>query len=56
VFISVVDPDPDWIRIQWDPWTRIRIQEGKNDQQKYKKVGKILTFSSAGWWMFDFEG
>ncbi len=34
---SVVDPDPDWIRIQWGPWIRIpirirtRIQEGKND-------------------------
>jgi hypothetical protein len=31
---SVVDPDPDWIRIQVGPWIRIRIQEGKNDPQK----------------------
>ncbi len=26
---SVVDPDPDLIRIQWGPWIRIRIQEDK---------------------------
>jgi hypothetical protein len=26
--------DLDWIRIQWGPWIRIRIQEGKNDPQK----------------------
>ncbi len=26
--------DPDWIRIQSGQWIRIRIQEGKNDQQK----------------------
>jgi hypothetical protein len=24
-----LDPDPDWIKIQWGPWTRFRIQEGK---------------------------
>ncbi len=29
----VVDPDPDWIRIQSGLW--IRIQEGKNDPQKF---------------------
>jgi hypothetical protein len=23
---SAVDPDPDWIRIQWGPWIRIRIR------------------------------
>ncbi len=38
---SVVDPDPEpdpyWIRIQSGLWIRIRIQEGKNDPQKYKK-------------------
>jgi hypothetical protein len=28
--------DPDWIRIQSGYWIRIRIQEGKNDPQKYK--------------------
>ncbi len=33
VEISVVDPDPDRIRIQGGPRIRIRIQEGKNDQQ-----------------------
>ncbi len=33
---SSVDPYPypDWIRILWGPWIRIRIQEGKNDPQK----------------------
>ncbi len=34
VHIRVVDPDPDWIRIQSGLWIRIRIQEGKNDPQK----------------------
>jgi hypothetical protein len=33
---SVVDPDPDWIRIQLGPW--IRIQTGKNGPQKRKKL------------------
>jgi hypothetical protein len=28
------DPDPDWMRIQWDRWIRIRIQEGKKDPEK----------------------
>ncbi len=28
------DPDPDWISIQWVPWIRIRIQEGKNYPEK----------------------
>ncbi len=27
------DPYPDCIWIQWGPWIRIRIQEGKNDPQ-----------------------
>jgi|LakMenEpi03Aug12_release.lakeMendotaPanAssembly.Ray.scaffolds.fasta_scaffold1628317_1 hypothetical protein len=33
---SVVDPDPDWIRIQWGSWIRIRIriQDGKNGPEK----------------------
>jgi hypothetical protein len=49
------DPDPDWIRIQFGQWIRtrhpvfgirirIRIQEGKNDTQKYKKKLKITFF------------
>ncbi len=51
--ISAVDPDPDWIWIQWDiPGSvsgsgfaiRIRIQEGKNDPQTKKKVRKISFF------------
>jgi hypothetical protein len=32
----VADPDPDWIRTQSGQWIRIRIQEGKNEPQKYK--------------------
>jgi hypothetical protein len=35
--ISVVDPDPDWIRINWGPG---RFQEGKIHPQKKKKVNK----------------
>jgi hypothetical protein len=30
--------DSEWIRIQMGPWMRIRIQEGRNDSQKQKKV------------------
>jgi len=26
---SAVDPDPNWIRIQWGLWIRIRIQRAK---------------------------
>ena len=35
-----MDPDPDWIRIQWGPWIRIRIriQEGKNDPKNIAEV------------------
>jgi hypothetical protein len=40
--------DPEWIRIQWGPWIRIRIQEGKNDPKKLK-----IKFQC---WMFSFEG
>ncbi len=50
---SVVDPDPSqdpaWIRIQWDLWIRIRIQEDKNR----KKVDKFYFLKC---WMFSFEG
>jgi hypothetical protein len=41
---SAVDPDPHWIRMQWDPGSvfgsvfTIRIQEGKNDPQTLKKL------------------
>ncbi len=40
------DPDPYWIRIQSGLWIRIRIriQEGKNDPQKKKKIGKSSCF------------
>jgi hypothetical protein len=31
VSCSVVDQDPDWIRIQWDPWIRIRIRNPDPD-------------------------
>jgi hypothetical protein len=30
----VSDPDPYWILIQSGQWIRIRIEEGKNEQQK----------------------
>jgi hypothetical protein len=41
--------DPDWIRIQSGQWVRIRIQEGKNDPQKF-------MFSSVGWPLLRSEG
>jgi hypothetical protein len=41
VFSRVADPDPIWIR----------IQEGKNDPQKYKNV-KVHVLKC---WMFSFE-
>ncbi len=34
---SILDPDPDCVRIQSGQWIRIRIQERKNDPQKAKK-------------------
>jgi hypothetical protein len=49
----VSDPDPDWMRIQSGPWIRIRIQEGKNDPQKFKKVKTFHVFKC---WIFSFEG
>jgi hypothetical protein len=49
---SVVDTDPDWTRIEWDPWVRIRIQEGKNNPQKLKKVNKFPFLKCC---MFSFE-
>jgi hypothetical protein len=42
-----------WIRINFSCWTRIRIQEGKNDPQKKKKVKKFHVLNG---WMFSFEG
>ncbi len=42
---SVVDPDPDWIRIQWG--SRIQIQEGKMAHRKKKIVNRFI-FWSAG--------
>jgi hypothetical protein len=50
VATSVSDPDPDWIRIQSCQWIRIRIQEGKKDPQKWKKLRNFKC------WMFPFEG
>ncbi len=38
---SVVDPDPDWIR----------IRDGKNSPQKFKKVSKFHFFKC---WIFSF--
>jgi hypothetical protein len=35
---GVVDLDPDWIRIQWGPWIRIRIKEGKMTQKNRKQL------------------
>jgi hypothetical protein len=42
-----LNPDPIWTRIQSGQWIRIRIQEAKNDPQKFffycfidTKVGK----------------
>jgi hypothetical protein len=38
---SIVDSDPyldpDWIQIQWIPWTRIRIQDSTMTHKKRKK-------------------
>jgi hypothetical protein len=39
---SVSDPDRDLFLIQSGQWIRIRIQEGKNDPQKQKKVRNYL--------------
>jgi hypothetical protein len=54
VFDSVVDPDlyPDWIWIQWGPWVRIRIKEGKNGPEKYKTVDKFHLLKC---WTFSFK-
>ncbi len=53
VCFNAVDPYPDWIRIPWGPYIRIRIQEGKNDLKKWKKVNTFHIFKC---WMFSFEG
>jgi hypothetical protein len=48
-----VDPDqyPDRIRIQWDPWIRIRIQIRNPDPDQVgrkwpRKIENILSISS----------
>ncbi len=55
VLESVVDPDSytDWIRIQWGPWIRIRIPEGKNGPEINKTVDKFHILKS---WTFYFKG
>ncbi len=47
----VSDPDPDWIRFQSGQWIRIRIQEGKNDPQKW---GKNFLVHVLKVWMVSF--
>ena len=42
-----------WIRVNLSCWIRIRIQEGKNDQKRKKKV---QNFHVLKCWMFSFEG
>jgi len=41
---SVVDPDPDWIRVQSGPWTRIRNTDPDPGQESVEertvKIGK----------------
>jgi hypothetical protein len=44
--------DPDWIRIQWGPWIRIRIQEGKNTTN----ILLNFIFGSAGCFLLRAEG
>jgi hypothetical protein len=41
------------IRIQSGLWIRIRIQQGKNNPQKWEKIKK---FNVLKCWMFSFEG
>ncbi len=59
---SAVEPDPNWIRIQWGPWIWIRIQEDKSDPQTQKKVNKfhflekVDKFIFMTCWMFSFGG
>ncbi len=43
--VSVVDPDPDRIQIQWGPW--IRIREGKNGPEKYRTIKINFIFWRA---------
>jgi hypothetical protein len=45
---SVSDPNLDWIRIQSGQLIRIRIQQGKNKPQKYKKI-------EISCWMFSIK-
>jgi hypothetical protein len=42
-----VDPEPDWIRIQWDPWIRIRNPNPDPDpggQKLPTKIEKIKCY------------
>ncbi len=53
IFSSVLDPDPDWIRIQWGPWisTRIHFRTGSRRTKMAHQIRKKLInfiFSSAG--------
>jgi hypothetical protein len=41
------------MRINLCCWIRIRIQKGKNDHKKKKKVKKFHVLNC---WMFSFEG
>jgi hypothetical protein len=50
---SVSGSGSAWIRINLSCWIWIRIQEGKNDPQKKKKVKKFHVLNC---WMFSFEG
>jgi hypothetical protein len=45
-YCSVVDPDPDWIRIQWGLCIRIRIRNPDPDQRGQKcptKIEKVIN-------------
>jgi hypothetical protein len=47
LLISVADPDPDWFRLQWGPWIRIRSLHPDPGGQKLpteiEKVNKLLS-------------
>jgi hypothetical protein len=49
----VVDPDPDWIRIQWGPWIYI---SGSRKAKMTHKNRKSFKFPFLKCWMFSFEG
>jgi hypothetical protein len=50
-FFSVSEPDPNWILSGHGSRFEIRIQEGKNDPQKKKKVEKFHVLKC---WMLSF--